>query len=91
MHQPDSTPCPPWCVADHAAEDGRGRRRHRGATVTVPGIALRSAPPHDVHGVELLIELHAENPDFATIVVEPGEPFEIEGLAVGLIRNTMLM
>jgi repressor LexA len=23
--------------------------------------------------------------------VEPGEPFEIEGLAVGLIRNTMLM
>jgi repressor LexA len=38
-----------------------------------------------------LIELHAENPDYATIVVEPGEPFEIEGLAVGLIRNTMLM
>ncbi len=29
--------------------------------------------------------------DFQTIVVEPGEPFEIEGLAVGLIRNTMLM
>jgi hypothetical protein len=23
--------------------------------------------------------------------VEPGEPFEIEGLAVGLIRNTILM
>ncbi len=40
---------------------------------------------HDV------IELHPENPDFDTIVVEPGEPFEIEGLAVGLIRNTMLM
>ena len=38
-----------------------------------------------------LIELHAENPDYQTIVVEPGEPFEIEGLAVGLIRNTMLM
>ena len=36
-----------------------------------------------------LIELHAENPDFSTIVVEPGEPFEIEGLAVGLIRNGM--
>jgi repressor LexA len=36
-----------------------------------------------------LIELHAENPDFQTIVVEPGEPFEIEGLAVGLIRNTL--
>ena len=38
-----------------------------------------------------LIELHAENPDYPTIVVQPGEPFEIEGLAVGLIRNTMLM
>lgn len=37
------------------------------------------------------IELHPENPDYQTIVVEPGEPFEIEGLAVGLIRNTMLM
>ncbi|WP_295855339.1 transcriptional repressor LexA [uncultured Xylophilus sp.] len=37
------------------------------------------------------IELHAENPDYPTIVVMPDEPFEIEGLAVGLIRNTMLM
>ncbi len=34
-----------------------------------------------------VIELHAENPDFRTIVVQPGEPFEIEGLAVGLIRS----
>ena len=38
-----------------------------------------------------VIELLPENPDFQTIVVQPGEPFEIEGLAVGLIRNTMLM
>ncbi|MDR3370386.1 transcriptional repressor LexA [Rhodoferax sp.] len=38
-----------------------------------------------------IIELHPENPDYQTILVEPGEPFEIEGLAVGLIRNTMLM
>jgi repressor LexA len=37
------------------------------------------------------IELLPENPDFKTIMVEPGEPFEIEGLAVGLIRNTMMM
>ena len=37
------------------------------------------------------IELQAENPDYQTIVVEPGEAFEIEGLAVGLIRNTMLI
>lgn len=38
-----------------------------------------------------MIELHPENPDYQTIFVEPGDPFEIEGLAVGLIRNTMLM
>ncbi|MBO9645575.1 MAG: transcriptional repressor LexA [Pseudacidovorax sp.] len=38
-----------------------------------------------------VVELHAENPDYPTIIVQPGEPFEIEGLAVGLIRNTMLM
>ena len=38
-----------------------------------------------------LIELHAENPDYQTIIIEPGEAFEIEGLAVVLIRNTMLM
>ena len=38
-----------------------------------------------------VIELHPENPDYQTIVVEPGDAFEIEGLAVGLIRNTMLM
>lgn len=36
------------------------------------------------------IELHPENPDFKPIQVAPDEPFEIEGLAVGLIRNTML-
>ena len=34
------------------------------------------------------VELLAENPDYPTIVVTPGEPFEIEGLAVGLIRNS---
>ena len=38
------------------------------------------------------IELIPENPDFETIVVHPGqEDFELEGLAVGLIRNNMLM
>ncbi len=37
------------------------------------------------------IELLPENPDYPVIVVHPGEPFSIEGLAVGLIRNTMLM
>jgi repressor LexA len=38
------------------------------------------------------IELIPENPDFKTILVGPDEPnFELEGIAVGLIRNTMLM
>ena len=43
------------------------------------------------HRTDDVIELHAENPAYPTIVVQPDEPFEIEGLAVGLIRNTMLM
>ncbi|TAK77740.1 MAG: transcriptional repressor LexA [Aquabacterium sp.] len=38
------------------------------------------------------IELLPENPDFDVIHVLPGsEDFSLEGLAVGLIRNTMLM
>ena len=36
---------------------------------------------------ENLIELLSENADFKPIVVQPGEPFELEGLAVGLIRG----
>ncbi len=38
-----------------------------------------------------VIELQSENPDYQNILVHPGDPFESEGLAVGLIRNTMLM
>lgn len=34
------------------------------------------------------IELLADNPDYPSITVRPGESFEIEGLAVGLIRNS---
>jgi repressor LexA len=37
------------------------------------------------------IELLPENPDFKPIWVGPEDPFELEGLAVGLIRNTMLI
>ncbi len=38
------------------------------------------------------IELLPENPDFEPIVVQAGrEDFALEGVAVGLIRNTMLM
>jgi repressor LexA len=45
---------------------------------------LRRTP----HGIELL----PENPDFQTIFVRSDTAdFELEGIAVGLIRNTMLM
>ena len=39
------------------------------------------------------IELIPENPDYETIHVPAGgeDQFELEGIAVGLIRNTMLM
>ncbi len=37
------------------------------------------------------IELLPENPEFEPIIVKAGESFEIEGLAVGLIRNTLLI
>ncbi len=40
------------------------------------------------HGIELI----PENPDFKTIVIPFGDvDFELEGLAVGLIRNNMMM
>ena len=37
------------------------------------------------------IELLPENPQFDPIIVGPDDPFEIEGLAVGLIRNSLLV
>ncbi|CAN5460851.1 transcriptional repressor LexA [soil metagenome] len=43
------------------------------------------------HRNQNLIELLSENPDFKPIVVHPGEPFELEGLAVGLIRSNLSM
>ncbi len=63
MQQPRRRTCPPWCVADHAADDEGGRVRHRGATATIPGIAIRGTAPHDAHGIELLVELHADDGD----------------------------
>jgi hypothetical protein len=66
--------CPGWCVADHAHEDDGGRVRHRGATVTVPGIAVRGTPPHEARGVEVLIELHADDADpLVAVYIGDGE------------------
>jgi repressor LexA len=36
------------------------------------------------------IELLPENPDFDPIVIEPGQDFSVEGIALGLIRNSPL-
>ena len=40
------------------------------------------------HGT--VIHLLPENPDFEPIVIEPGQDFSLEGIALGLIRNTPL-
>ena len=37
------------------------------------------------------IELLPENPDYPVIQVTDADSFALEGVAVGLIRNTMLM
>ena len=37
-----------------------------------------------------VIHLLPENPDFEPIVIEPGQDFSLEGIALGLIRNTPL-
>lgn len=65
----------------HEARNGQIIVARLGDDVTVKRLRRTT------QGVELL----PENPDYPVIVVHPGEPFAIEGLAVGLIRNTMLM
>ncbi len=40
------------------------------------------------HGTS--IELLPENPDFDPIIIKPGQDFSLEGIALGLIRNTPL-
>jgi repressor LexA len=67
--------------ATHEARNGQIIVARLGDDVTVKRLRRTAA------GIELL----PENPDYPVITVQPGEPFEIEGLAVGLIRNTMLM
>ena len=37
-----------------------------------------------------VIHLLPENPDFEPIIIEPGQDFSLEGIALGLIRNTPL-
>jgi hypothetical protein len=63
MSRDDRRTCPPWCVADHPAEDEGGRRHHRGETVVVPGIAIQPGVTREVASIELLIELHVDEGD----------------------------
>ena len=63
MSRDDRRSCPPWCVADHAAEDDDSAPRHRSETVVVPGIAIRPGVRRTVESIEILIELHAEDGD----------------------------
>ena len=55
-------------------------------------VLMTAMPPTKGH---LSLLNYAANLDVTSVEVilatQPGEPFEIEGLAVGLIRNTMLM
>ncbi len=63
----------------HEARDGQIVVARIGDDVTVK--RLRKGK----RGVELL----AENPDFENILVGPGDSFALEGIAVGLIRNSL--
>ena len=50
------TQCPPWCIANHAAEDEPGAVRHRGETFAVP-VVLEGRGHGGVHSAELLVEV----------------------------------
>ncbi len=67
--------------ATHEARNGQIVVARLGDDVTVK--RFKRTP----QGIELL----PENPDYKIIHVSPEEPFAIEGLAVGLIRNSMFM
>ena len=66
--------------ATHEARNGQIVVARLGDDVTVK--RFKRTP----QGIELL----PENPDYKIIHVDPEEPFAIEGLAVGLIRNSVL-
>ena len=70
-----------------AVQNAARRRTARSSSRASATRSLSSASSAQAPGSSCI----AENPEFPTIVVEPGRAFEIEGLAVGLIRNNMLM
>ena len=64
MSRDDRHRCPPWCAADHSAEDdAHSPVRHRSETVVVPGIAIGGGARRTVESIEILIEVHTEEGD----------------------------
>ena len=61
------TQCPPWCVADHPAEDEPGAVRHRGATFAVP-VLLEGRGHGGPQAAELLVEMSRRDDEAAVWV-----------------------
>lgn len=61
------TRCPPWCVADHAAEDEPGAVRHRGETRAV-AVVLEGRGSQGPHAAELLVEVARRDEEAAVWV-----------------------
>ena len=61
------TQCPPWCIADHAAEDEPAAVRHRGETFAVP-VLLEGRGHGGAHAAELLVEVSRRHGEAAVWV-----------------------
>lgn len=61
------TQCPPWCVADHAAEDRPGVVRHRGETFAAP-VVLEGRGHGGPHSAELIVEVSRRSEEVAVWV-----------------------
>lgn len=63
--------CPPWCVADHAADDEPGHVRHRSVTREVP-VVREGRGADGPHAAELLVEV-SRHADEAAVWVYLGD------------------
>jgi hypothetical protein len=59
--------CPPWCVADHDAEDEPRAVLHRGTTHVVTAV-LEGRGSDGPHGAELLVEVSRRHGEAAVWV-----------------------